>query len=198
HGGQRNRACENNRATGHRAADCSPNGSRRSTIYGLEESMLNRMTACALVLTGLTLEGATSPPSRVRTFAPSHTAGGGQEPVTITRHDDERRVDVSIGGKPFTSYIYPATVKKPVLFPLRSAKGTIVTRGFPLEPRSGERADHPHQVGAWFTYGDVNGIDFWGYSNATPPEEVPGKGTIVHKAIIRTLSGADRGELAVA
>ena len=146
---------------------------------------------CALVLTALTFGSRAAPaPSAVH-------AEGGQEPVTVTRNDAARRVDISIGGKPFTSYIYPTTVKKPVLFPLRTATGTIVTRGFPLEPRRGERADHPHQVGAWFTYGDVNGIDFWGYSDATPANEVPTKGTIVHKAITRTLGGADRGELVV-
>ena len=152
--------------------------------------MSNRIAACALLLAGLTCACA----------APGATvakADGRREAVTVTRHDDERRVDVAIGGKPFTSYVYPATVKKPVLFPLRSAKGTIVTRGFPLEPRRGERADHPHQVGAWFTYGDVNGVDFWGYSDATPAGEVPTKGTIVHKAITRTASGADRGDLEV-
>jgi len=152
--------------------------------------MRNRPMVGALVLSGLACGGCAAPSAAVN-------GGGGQQPVTVTRNDSARRVDVSIDGKPFTSYIYPTTVKKPVLFPLRSANGTIVTRGFPLEPRPGERADHPHQVGAWFTYGDVNGIDFWGYSDATPPEEVPTKGTIVHKAITRTLSGADRGELQV-
>lgn len=107
-------------------------------------------------------------------------------------------MDIAVGGAPFTSYIYPASIKKPVLYPLRTAKGTIVTRGFPLEPREGERTDHPHQVGAWFTYGDVNGVDFWGYSDATPADEVPRKGTIRHKAVTRTINGADRGELEVA
>jgi hypothetical protein len=148
------------------------------------------MTTCALLLIGLLVESA--PPMH----STGHAAGAPQ-PVTVTRNDGARRVDVQVDGKPFTSYIYPATIKKPVLFPLRTAKGTIVTRGFPLEPRPGERADHPHQVGAWFTYGDVNGIDFWGYSDATPAKEVPSKGTIVHKAITRALGGADRGELAV-
>ena len=116
--------------------------------------------------------------------------------VTIVRKDDARRVDVLAGGKPFTSYLYGPAIKKPVLFPLRTATGTIVTRGFPLEPRPGEHVDHPHQVGAWFTYGDVNGIDFWGYSDETPAGEVATKGTIVHRAITRTLDGAGRGELA--
>src|SRR2546425_10384767 len=149
------------------------------------------VTTCILVLIGLAFESCAAPGS------PVASAAGQQESVTVTRNDNERRVDVSIGGKPFTSYIYPTSLKKPVLFPLRSAKGTVVTRGFPLEPRPGERADHPHQVGAWLTYGELNGIDFWGYSDATPADEVRSKGTIVHKAIARAVSGADRGELAV-
>jgi hypothetical protein len=148
------------------------------------------LTGCAVVVVGAGFEWHVPP-------APLMRAASRQESVTVSRRDGERRVDVLVGGKPFTSYIYAPSIKKPVLFPLRSAKGTIVTRGFPLEPRPGERADHPHQVGAWFTYGSVNGIDFWGYSDETPPEEVPTKGTIVHKAITRTFSGVDRGELDV-
>ena len=154
--------------------------------------MARSISAVALVLIGLIVESWGTPASVVASAADK------QEPVTVARRDGEHRVDVLVGGRPFTSYIYPDSIKKPVLFPLRSAKGTVVTRGFPLEPRPGERADHPHQVGAWFTYGDVNGIDFWGYSSATPAEEVPTKGTIVHKAVTRTLSSADRGELDVA
>jgi hypothetical protein len=118
-----------------------------------------------------------------------------QHTITVKPNEAAQRVDVVVDGKPFTSYLYAPALKKPVLFPLRTAKGTIVTRGFPLEPRAGERVDHPHQIGAWFTYGDVNGIDFWGYSDETPREEIPKKGTIVHKAIVRALSGT-RGELA--
>jgi Methane oxygenase PmoA len=122
-------------------------------------------------------------------------ARSGAVDVSIVRKDALRRIDVLVGGKPFTSYIYPRAIKKPVLYPLRTATGTIVTRGFPLESRPGERTDHPHQVGAWFTYGDVNGIDFWGYSDDTPAKEVPTKGTIVHRAVTRTVDGAGRGEL---
>jgi hypothetical protein len=151
----------------------------------------NSIAACALVSIGLLIEDITPAAHS------SARAAGAPQSVTVTPNDGGRRVDVQVGGKPFTSYIYPATIKKPVLFPLRTASGTIVTRGFPLEPRPGERADHPHQVGAWFTYGDVNGVDFWGYSDATPAEEVRSKGTIVHKGITRTLGAADRGELGV-
>src|ERR1700750_493283 len=52
----------------------------------------------------------------------------------------DRRVDISIDGQPFTSYIYPQSIEKPVLYPIRSAAGLIVTRGYPLDPRPGERA----------------------------------------------------------
>jgi hypothetical protein len=117
--------------------------------------------------------------------------------VQITADEAGRRVDVTIDGKPFTSYIYPTSLKKPVLFPLRSAKGSIVTRGFPLEPRKGERVDHPHQVGLWFNHGDVNGLDFWNNSDAIPPQKAATMGTIVHRKVGAIQSGGNRGELNV-
>ena len=124
-------------------------------------------------------------------------AQAGEKGVRLVRDDAKQRVDVFVDGQPFTAYIYPAASKKPVLFPLRSAKGTLVTRGFPLEPRPGERVDHPHHIGLWFNYGDVNGTDFWNNSDAVKPEERPKFGTIVHKAVTAVRSGADKGELEV-
>ena len=116
--------------------------------------------------------------------------------VQVIHKQADRRVDVTIDGQPFTSYLYPSSLQKPVLFPIRSAKGTTVTRGYPLEPKPGERADHPHHVGHWFNYGDVNGYDFWGHSPATPAANKGKMGTIVHEAVTDTKSG-ERGELAV-
>ena len=117
--------------------------------------------------------------------------------VQVTVNEGARRVDVTIAGKPFTSYIWPTTLKKPTLYPLRTAKGTVVTRGFPLEPRKGERVDHPHHVGLWLNYGDVNGLDFWNNSDAIPAEQAPKMGTILHRRVVEAKSGADQGELAV-
>ncbi len=117
--------------------------------------------------------------------------------VDVTPRPDERRVDVKVGGAPFTSYIWPERLAKPVLFPIRTAVGTLVTRGFPLEPRAGERVDHPHQVGLWLNYGDVNGVDFWNNSEALSPEEAAKMGTIRHRGISSTTSGADEGSLEV-
>ncbi len=117
--------------------------------------------------------------------------------VELVSRPAERRVDVVVDGQPFTSYAWPERVSKPVLYPIRTAKGTLVTRGFPLDPRPGERVDHPHQVGYWFTYGDVDGVDFWGNSEAIPPAERAKMGVIRHKEIVTSKGGAGRGELEV-
>jgi len=117
--------------------------------------------------------------------------------IQVTPNESGRRVDITIDGKPFTSYIWPTALKKPVLYPLRSAKGTVVTRGFPLEPRKGERVDHPHHAGLWFNYGDVNGLDFWNNSDAIPKEQESKMGTILHRRIVEAKGGDDRGELTV-
>ena len=106
-----------------------------------------------------------------------------------------RRVDVLVDGKPFTSYLYPTTIKKPVLYPLRTDRGTLITRGFPLEPRPHERTDHPHHVGLWLNYGDVNGVDFWNNSDQNP--ETAKMGTIVHRKVEKAKGGDGRGELVV-
>jgi hypothetical protein len=126
------------------------------------------------------------------------TVASAQAPrIQVVPNEAGRRVDVIIDGKPFTSYIYPTTLKKPTLLPLRTAKGTLVTRGFPLEPRPGERVDHPHHVGLWLNHGDVNGLDFWNNSDAIPAAQAPKMGTIFHRRAVEARGGADRGELAV-
>ena len=117
--------------------------------------------------------------------------------ISVAVNEQARRVDVSIDGQPFTSYIWPTTLKKPVLYPLRTAKGTVVTRGFPLEQRPGERVDHPHHAGLWFNYENVNGIDFWNNSDAIKPENAPKMGTILHRSVVSAKSGSDQGELDV-
>jgi hypothetical protein len=117
--------------------------------------------------------------------------------VDVKVNEAAKRVDITIDGKPFTSYIWPSTLKKPVLYPLRTAKGTVVTRGFPLDPRKGERVDHPHHVGLWLNHGDVNGLDFWNNSDDIKAAQAPKMGTIYHRRIVETKSGATQGELTV-
>ena len=126
------------------------------------------------------------------------TASSAQSPrIQVTPNDAQQRVDVTIDGKPFTAYIYPTTLRKPVLYPLRSSGGTLVTRGYPLDPRKGERVDHPHHVGLWFNHGDVNGLDFWNNSDSIPPDRAPRMGSIAHRRIVEAAGGGDRGVLVV-
>jgi Methane oxygenase PmoA len=115
--------------------------------------------------------------------------------VQLIVKEAERRADVLIAGQPFTSYIWPATLKKPVLYPIRTARGTLVTRGFPLDPRPGERVDHPHHVGLWFNYGNVDGYDFWNNSDAIALADRNKMGTIIHRAVTSARSGAAEGVL---
>src|SRR5439155_13682192 len=115
--------------------------------------------------------------------------------VTVTANEAARRVDIAIGGRPVTSYIWPERLKKPVLYPVRSASGTLVTRGWPFDPRPGERVDHPHQVGLWFDYGNVNGVDFWNNSEALKPEESAKMGVVVHRKVVEARGGATSGRL---
>jgi hypothetical protein len=117
--------------------------------------------------------------------------------VRVVPVEAERRVDVFVDGQPFTSYVWPGTLKKPVLYPLRAATGTPVTRGYPFDPRPGERVDHPHHVGYWFNYGDVNGVDFWNNSDTLAPERQAKMGTILHRRVVRAKDGKASGELEV-
>jgi hypothetical protein len=76
-------------------------------------------------------------------------------------------VEVLIGGKSFTTYYFGPNSPKPYMAPLRSAQGTVVTRGYPMRTDiPGERHDHPHHRGLFFAHGDINGIDFWGEGTA--------------------------------
>ena len=120
-----------------------------------------------------------------------------QTKYSIVENKAEKRIDIAVDGKPFTSYIYPDVLMKPVLYPLRTTKGTLVTRGWPLDPRPEERVDHPHHVGMWFNYGNVNGLDFWNNSTAIPPEKKKDFGTIKHVAVEKIKASNKYAELAV-
>lgn len=108
--------------------------------------------------------------------------------LPVSFKNGKSSVDVSIGGKPFTSYFFPGqdVLKKAVLFPLISAHGTTITRGYPMAPRAGERVDHPHHVGMWLNYEDVNGFDYWNNStNIIASLQNHKMGTIVHTSIVK-------------
>jgi hypothetical protein len=113
--------------------------------------------------------------------------------VKVVANDAQRRVDITIDGQPFTSYIWPTNLRKPVLYPILDSDGVTLTRGFP--PLPGERADHPHHVGLWFNYARVNDFDFWNNSEAIKPENHTKMGTIVFDKLLSTRSEPKQGEL---
>ncbi|MFD3393840.1 PmoA family protein [Aquirufa sp. OSTEICH-129V] len=120
-----------------------------------------------------------------------------QDRVTFDKKTD--KVDVLVGGKYFTSYYFPgeSILKKAVLFPILSAQGSTITRGYPMAPRAGERVDHPHHVGMWLNYEDVNGYDYWNNStNIISSLQSHKMGTIKHEKIVSTKPGKS-GELVV-
>src|SRR5450755_249699 len=76
------------------------------------------------------------------------------------------KIDVSVDGVPFTSYYFSSVVAKPYLMPLRTAKGVVITRGFPIandvsagDPKGS--SFEPHQRPLYFSHGNIDGLDFW-------------------------------------
>lgn len=113
--------------------------------------------------------------------------------VKITENKEKKQLDVTIDGELFTSYCWWDGHKKPILYPLKTSKGTVVTRSFPIAKVAGERTDHPHHISSWFTYGNVNGVDFWN----TPSDDVKSTydaskmGKIVHRSYSNIKNGKD-------
>ena len=139
----------------------------------------------------------------VATLVPAIALGA--EPVELKQKGNT--IEVSIGGHPFTTYYFGPESPKPYLHPLRSAQGTIVTRGYPMVTNiPGESRDHPHHRALYFAHGDINGVDFWGEGEATPASETAhGRryqssgelptGRTVYRGGAEAKSGADSGSL---
>lgn len=108
---------------------------------------------------------------------------------------DEARVDVFVGNQLFASYHYGLGFHKPIFHPLYSPAGNIITRRYPMELGvPGEKHDHWHHEGMSFTYGNVNGIDFWAKREASGRAETGESGKIRHTGFSR-LEGGRKGRL---
>jgi len=98
-------------------------------------------------------------------------------------------VHVMFGKKHFTDFFFSDTIAKPVLYPIAAPNGTIITRGFPVTPTPDEPTDHPHHLGLWLNYENVNGLDFWNNSYAIPADKLSGYGKIKFNKITRMSDG---------
>jgi hypothetical protein len=109
--------------------------------------------------------------------------GFSRERVTFHHDQTARKVEVGVGGTLFPCFIYPENLEKQCLYPILTPSGKFVTRGYPLDNRPFERVDHPHHVGLWFNFGDVNKLDFWNNSFAIKPADKPRYGTILFRGL---------------
>lgn len=119
--------------------------------------------------------------------------------ITLEHNETDKKVDVLVDGNLFTSYLYSddiSVLKKTTLYPIIAANGEAVTRGYPLNTRPNERTDHPHHIGAWLNFGDVNGLDYWGNSDEikTPKDKL---GTIRHDKIVSLKNGNGSSSMVV-
>jgi len=80
---------------------------------------------------------------------------------------DQTNVAIKIDGELFTEYRTDEG-PKPFLYPLIGPTGVSYTRSFPMKEVEGEKQDHPHHRSLWFTFGKVNGIDFWAEPKGKP------------------------------
>ena len=99
--------------------------------------------------------------------------------------EDGTALAVTIGGRPFGSYLFDPELAKPCLWPLAGPGGTTMTRSWPLAPEGEwgrDSRDHLHHKGLWVAHGDVNGADLWG--------EGEGSGRIVHRGFGAKTAGA--------
>ena len=113
--------------------------------------------------------------------------------ITFIENDTGRKIEVLVDGQLFTAFQWPENVTKPVFYPILTSSGTEITRGFPLNPKVGERADHPHQIGMWLTYGNVNVLDFWGNGSKGLATRNENGGVIQHLKTEKISEGTGKG-----
>lgn len=110
--------------------------------------------------------------------------------VSVIQDPVQSKIHISIGGKPFTDFVFTDTMEKPFLYPIHAPGGEVITRGFPWNPQPNDPTDHPHHIGLWFNYENVNGLDFWNNSFAIPAGKKKNYGWIRTTSIDKIKSGS--------
>lgn len=123
--------------------------------------------------------------------------GGGQPAVAFEQIPGELKI--SIGGKPFASYVYEdPKISRPYFAHVQSSCGVQVTRNYP--PQAGDPQDHStFHPGIWLSFGDISGNDYWRLKAKVEhemfveqPEGGAGKGTFTVRNYYMSTDGKDR------
>lgn len=106
---------------------------------------------------------------------------------------------ITIGGKPFASYVYEdPKISRPYFAHVKSSCGIQVTRNYP--PQEGDPKDHAtFHPGIWLSFGDINGNDYWRLKSRVEhemfveqPKGGPGSGAFTVRNYYMTADGKDR------
>jgi hypothetical protein len=108
---------------------------------------------------------------------------------------EPEQISVNINGRPFTALHKGKAANKPFLYPLMTASGKRVTRGFPMEAIDGEATDHPHQRGMWLGFEHLSGMNIW---ENDPDDPHPHMGTIQFQNVVETHDGDKSGGFTIA
>jgi len=115
---------------------------------------------------------------------------GGDEPdpaVTV-REVTGDKVEITVAGRPFTTYNHGADLVRPYLYPFIGPAGKQMTRNWPIVTDvEGESNDHPHHKSIYVAHGAVNGTDNW--------SEGPNHGFTRHRAFALLESGPVFGRI---
>jgi hypothetical protein len=113
-------------------------------------------------------------------------AFGAEEVPVVGSKEEPNQLLITIGGKPFATYVYSdSNIPRPYFAHVRAPCGTQVTRNHP--PVEGkDPTDHAtYHPGIWLTFGDMSGNDYWRLKAKViqdlwfgPPKGGPGRGTL--------------------
>ena len=89
--------------------------------------------------------------------------------ASVELRQNSDRIDVVIGGKPFTTYYFGEVAAKAYLMPLETAAGLVISRPFPVGNDvslgdSKASSFEPHQRPLYFAHGNIDGLNFWAES----------------------------------
>ena len=104
------------------------------------------------------------PAHRSVTYTLEGPKGQAPSEAGISFETHGRNLKIMRDNQLLTEY-YLGVGNKPFFFPLVGPTGEPYTRAYPTLTVADEDHDHPHQRSCWFTFGKVNGVDFWSEGN---------------------------------